>query len=96
MNDEQIEQIRQKVTINFPCDNYVIRIIGINSDNFISKVMQIMRTKVADLDERSLVIRTSKNAKYITAQLSIRAQSLEHLQEINHDLLASKIVQMVL
>jgi len=96
MNDEQIAKLAQKITINFPCKNYVIRIIGVNSSAFIPTVLDVLKQNVPELDESALVIRTSKTAKFITLQIGITAQSVHHLKKINDELLATKMVKMVL
>jgi len=96
MSTSDITEITNKVTIKFPCVDYVIKIIGNNSSDFIPTVTKIVKQNVPDLQESSMQIRTSKNAKFITAQFLINATSIAQLKTINSELLATNMVRMVL
>jgi len=96
MKQLNIAEITNKITIKFPCKNYVIKVIGNNNDAFIPCVIKVIKQYVPDLQETSLKTRTSKNGKFITAQFAITATSVEQLKIINKELLATKMVHMVL
>jgi len=91
-----VQQIKEQVTINFPCANYVIKVIGINSDDFVPKVIRVLQKHIFDLDADNFTLRTSKKGNFVTLQIAINAQSIQQLKDINADLLATKLVQMVL
>lgn len=81
--------------IEFPCENYPIKVIGDTTVGFKDSVIEIL-AKYAKLDISTLAERQSSNGKYTTVQLHILALGEEQLRDINSALRATGFVHMVL
>ncbi|UVJ43456.1 DUF493 domain-containing protein [Pseudomonas sp. LS1212] len=81
--------------IEFPVDDYPIKVIGDTVVGFKDTVIEIL-AKYAKLDIKSLAERQSSNGKYTTVQLHIIATDEDQLRNINSALRATGIVHMVL
>ena len=81
--------------IEFPCDDYPIKVIGDTSVGFTAAVIEILG-KHAKIDVSTLAERQSSNGKYTTVQLHIVATGEDQLRDINSALRATGVVHMVL
>ncbi len=81
--------------IEFPCDDYPIKVIGDTTVGFTDAVIEIL-AKYATLDIKTLAERQSSNGKYTTVQLHIIATGEDQLRDINSALRATGFVHMVL
>jgi putative lipoic acid-binding regulatory protein len=81
--------------IEFPCDDYPIKVIGDTTVGFTDLVIEIL-AKYATLDIKTLAERQSSNGKYTTVQLHIIATGEDQLRDINSALRATGVVHMVL
>ncbi|OUM05649.1 hypothetical protein BW686_20040 [Pseudomonas syringae] len=81
--------------IEFPCNDYPIKVIGDTSVGFKAAVMEVLN-KYAEVDHATLAERQSTNGKYTTVQLHIVATSEDQLRDINSALRATGFVHMVL
>jgi putative lipoic acid-binding regulatory protein len=81
--------------IEFPVDDYPIKVIGNTGVGFKDTVIEII-AKYATLDISTLAERLSSNGKYTTVQLHITATGEDQLRDINSALRATGIVHMVL
>ena len=82
--------------IEFPCERYPIKVIGDAGDGFSDLVIEIIQRHAPDLDETTLVIRDSRNGRFLSVQVLITATSVDQLQNIHADLRATGRVHMVL
>lgn len=81
--------------IEFPCDDYPIKVIGDTGVGFKDSVIEIL-AKHAKIDITTLAERQSSNGKYTTIQLHIVATGEDQLRDINSALRATGLVHMVL
>lgn len=81
--------------IVFPCD-YPLRVIGGGEADFRSLVLEVVRRHAPDLDESTVFLRESREGRFVSVNLSIRATGEEQLMAIFTDLKATGRVQMVL
>jgi putative lipoic acid-binding regulatory protein len=81
--------------IEFPCNDYPIKVIGDTSVGFTAAVMEVLK-KHATVDLKTLAERQSSNGKYTTVQLHIVATGEDQLRDINSALRATGFVHMVL
>jgi putative lipoic acid-binding regulatory protein len=81
--------------IEFPCDDYPIKVIGDTVVGFTDSVIEILK-KHAEVDIKTLAERQSSNGKYTTVQLHIIATGEDQLRDINSALRATGFVHMVL
>jgi putative lipoic acid-binding regulatory protein len=86
----------QAPKIEFPCDNYPIKVIGDAGEGFTALVVEIIQRHAPDLDTTTLVTRDSRNGRFLSVQVMIRAMGVEQLQAIHTDLRATGRVHMVL
>lgn len=82
--------------IEFPCENYVFKVIGDAHDEFRQMVIDIIHKHVADFDEATITEQYSSNGKYHSLRMSITATGIPQLKAINDDLKATGRVHMVL
>ncbi len=82
--------------IEFPCERYPIKVIGEAGDSFSELVIEIIQRHVPDFDASTLLVRDSRNGRFLSVQVLITATSVEQLQAIHSDLKASGRVHMVL
>ncbi|WP_116893461.1 DUF493 domain-containing protein [Pseudomonas syringae] len=81
--------------IEFPCNDYPIKVIGDTNVGFTAAVMEVLE-KHATVDLKTLAERQSSNGKYTTVQLHIVATGEDQLRDINSALRATGFVHMVL
>ncbi|TRX74282.1 DUF493 domain-containing protein [Pseudomonas mangiferae] len=82
--------------IEFPCPRYPIKVIGDAGEDFSDLVIEVLRRHAPDLDADTLVVRDSRNGRFLSVQLLITATGIEQLQAIHSDLRATGRVHMVL
>lgn len=82
--------------IEFPCERYPIKVIGDAGDGFSDLVVEIIQRHAPDLDATTLVMRDSRNGRFLSVQVLITATSIDQLQNIHADLRATGRVHMVL
>jgi hypothetical protein len=82
--------------IEFPCERYPIKVIGEAGDGFREAVIEVMQRHAPDFDETTLVVRDSRNGRFLSLQVLITATGVEQLQAIHLDLRATGRVHMVL
>lgn len=82
--------------IEFPCERYPIKVIGDAGDDFSDLVIEVVRRHAPDLDTTSLVVRDSRNGRFLSVQVTITATGVEQLQAIHGALRATGRVHMVL
>lgn len=87
---------QQPPKIEFPCENYVFKVIGDAHDEFRQLVIDIVRQHVPDLDESKVTEQFSSNNKYHSLRFVITATGVPQLEAINKDLKATGRVHMVL
>lgn len=82
--------------IEFPCENYPIKVIGDNADDFATLVIQVMQKYVIDFDHNTVSLNPSRNGTFVSVRLSITATGHDQLKDIHEALLATGRVKMVL
>lgn len=81
--------------IEFPCD-YAIKIVGNNDVEFDREMLDIVETFSPGLDRSKVTHRDSRNGKYRSLHVTIRATGEEQLNDLFVALKATGRVQMVL
>ncbi|ASP40720.1 hypothetical protein CHH28_19495 [Bacterioplanes sanyensis] len=82
--------------IEFPCDDYPIKILGTGVENYDQLVIDIIRVHAPDFDAQRLQVRDSRNGRFRALTVYIRATGPEQLQRIHNDLSAQSFVHMVM
>lgn len=73
MNDESL--------LEFPCD-FPIKVMGYNSADFETLMVEIIQQHAPDLDMTLLTARESRNGRYLSLTIPIRATSRAQLDAI--------------
>jgi putative lipoic acid-binding regulatory protein len=85
-----------KPTIEFPCEDYPIKVIGRNGDDFQRSVVKIVHSHDVAFREETVTLQASSNGNYLSVRFSIRATGTPQLQALHQDLLAHPSVKLVL
>lgn len=81
--------------IEYPC-RYPIKVMGPNDDDFADMVLAIGQRHASEVTERSLTVRTSRNARWVAVTLIITARSESQIEAIFNDLKATGRVTLTL
>ena len=79
----------------FPCD-FTFKIIGQADDAFEGEVMRILRQHFPQMSEGAITMNLSKNSKYLSYSVTIRAISQAQLDAAYIDLSASPLILFVI
>ena len=82
--------------IEFPCENYPIKVVGYNADDFKGFVIETVQVHCPDLDIERITQQESRTGKYVSVRLFITATGIDQLERLHEDLKASGRVQTVL
>lgn len=81
--------------LEYPCD-YPIKIVGFNAPDFTHAMLEIVRRHDAGVDADRVVLRASRNDKYLSVTVVITATGPAQIAALFADLKASGRVQTVL
>lgn len=81
--------------IEFPCENYPIKIMG-DKDGYRDKALAMIARHAPDFDASEFTERDSRNGKYISITVKITATSKTQLEAIFADLKTLPQTRMVL
>ncbi|MFV2089170.1 MAG: YbeD family protein [Pseudomonadales bacterium] len=83
-------------TIEFPCDDYPIKVIAASSTELERSVVEIVRVHDIGFREETVSLRPSSKGNYISVRLSIRATGVTQLKALHEDLMSHPLVKLVL
>ncbi|BBL71865.1 YbeD family protein [Methylogaea oryzae] len=81
--------------LTFPCD-FPIKAMGRDGEGFEATVLELVRRHAPDLRENAVAIRPSRNGRYLSVTVTVRAVSQEQLDAIYRELSSSEAVLMAL
>lgn len=82
--------------IEFPAEDYPLKIIGKNLENYRSLIENVLKTQKINYKQNSIELIPSNNNKYVSLRLNILAESEQQLVVLNQALLETKKVIMVI
>jgi uncharacterized protein len=82
--------------IEFPCENYPIKIMGEASDSFFDFVMEITEQFSPCFDRNNVSVKTSSKGKYHSVTVYITATGVEQLEQYHQVLRSNSAVKIVL
>lgn len=88
------EDLRPK--IEFPAEDYPLKIIGKNCKNYRTLVEEVLNSKNIKYKQNSIELIPSSNNKYVSLRLNILAESEQQLKSLNQTLIETKKVIMVI
>ncbi len=84
----------QAPAIEFPCD-YSLKVIGDQADDFAEVVARIVRAHDPQFDPDSISHQPSRNGRFVSLRLTMRATGEAQLKDLFHALKATGRVHMV-
>ncbi|HSP59271.1 MAG TPA: DUF493 domain-containing protein [Halomonas sp.] len=103
MKDKSLRDLRQPITtqpgseppvITFPCD-YPIKVVGDAAEDFAAIVCQIVIRHDATFDAQALEVVASRNGRFQSVRLTLRATGETQIKALFVDLKATGRVHMV-
>jgi putative lipoic acid-binding regulatory protein len=82
--------------IEFPCDDYPVKIVGENRDAFAEVVIELVRRHAPEITDAHVKVRPSNAGNYCSVTISIRATGEVQLRELHETLKAHPLVHLVL
>ncbi len=79
----------------FPCE-FPIKVLGRRQAGFAQAVVDVVKRHAPEFDAATLEMRASREAKYLSLTLTIRATSREQLDGLYRELCDHPMVTMVL
>lgn len=86
----------EKPVIEFPVDDYPIKVIGTAGDQFLAHIAAIVRTHDEGFATDQVVSQASSKGNYVSLRLSIRATSEVQLKALHAELMSHPLVKLVL
>ncbi len=82
--------------IEFPCDDYPVKIVGENRDAFADDVIELVRRHAPEITDAHVKVRASNAGTYCSVTITIRATGEVQLRELHETLKSHPLVHMVL
>ena len=90
MADPELESL-----LAFPCD-FPIKIMGQTQPGFAQAILGVVLRHAPDFDAATMEMRNSREGKYLSLTVTIRATSRAQLDELYRELCDHPMVKMVL
>ncbi len=87
---------QQPPKIEFPCENYPIKVLGDADHEMHSYVLEIMERHAPGFDQTRITIAESSKGRFQSLTVWITATGESQLRAINDDLRISKKIRMVM
>lgn len=81
--------------IPFPCD-FPIKVMGLRQHGFAQNILEVIRVHSPDYDPATIEMRTSREGKYLSLTITVKATSQQQLDALYRDLCDHPMVSMVL
>ena len=88
--------MEEKPVIEFPVDDYPIKVIGAAGHEFLASVAAIVQTHDEAFAADQVISQPSSKGNYVSLRMSIRATSETQLKALHTDLMAHPLVKLVL
>jgi len=87
---------QQPPKIEFPCDDYMIKVVGDTGPGFRAFVHSVLVRYDATLTEDSFRITPSRNGRFESLTVYMRIEREEHLSDLHRELKADDRIRTVL
>lgn len=87
---------QQPPKIEFPCDDYVIKVVGDAAPGFRAFVHSVLVRYDISLTDAAYRVTPSRNGRFESLTVSMRIEREEHLSDLHQELKADGRVRMVL
>jgi len=82
--------------IEFPCDDYMIKIVAIESDHILNTLAMYVEKHAPEVDHSKVTSKRSTKGRFISFTYRIRATGEDQLASLHKDLISHDAVKMVL
>lgn len=82
--------------IEFPCENYLIKVVSLHTDDLLETLVSCVRQHDPELDESIISQNASSKGRFVSFSFRILATSEQQLSSLHTDLMAIETVKMVL
>lgn len=82
--------------IEFPCENYPIKVLGESAHDYHSFVMDVFETHAPGFDTTTIRINQSSGGRFTAITVFITATGVEQLETLHKTFMASGRVKMVI
>ncbi|WP_299776161.1 DUF493 domain-containing protein [uncultured Pseudoteredinibacter sp.] len=82
--------------IEFPCENYPIKVMGDAGDELHALVMRVFNEHAPGFDPEKIRLKDSSKGSFQSLTVLITATGVEQLEALHKDLQSSPLVKMVL
>lgn len=82
--------------IEFPCENYPIKIMGVAGDALHQCVIEVVTRHAPEFDSSNIKVRDSRQGSFQSLTVWITATGEPQLRALHEELIASDLVKMVL
>ncbi|NIB41823.1 DUF493 domain-containing protein [Pseudomaricurvus alkylphenolicus] len=96
MSDSQAGSGQEPPKIEFPCEDYPIKVMGDSGSEFHQFVVQVMERHAPGLDTAKITVKDSRNGRFQSITFMITATGEDQLQALHQELIASPMTKMVL
>lgn len=87
---------QQPPKIEFPCENYPIKVLGDADHEMHNYVVEIIERHAPGFDQTRITVTESSKGRYQSVTVWITATGEQQLRAINEDLRISKKIKMVI
>lgn len=81
--------------LEFPCD-FPIKIMGRDEEDFRAAAIALVEAEVGKLEEAAISTQSSRNGRFLSVTVTVRAESREQLDSLYRSLTAHERVLVVL
>ncbi|TBR45107.1 DUF493 domain-containing protein [Marinomonas agarivorans] len=82
--------------IEFPCDDYMVKIVAVESQDLLQALSVCIERHVPDVDHGKATTNRSSKGRFISYTYRIRATGEQQLSALHKDLMSHTAVKMVL
>ena len=86
---------KSSTLMHYPCE-ITIRAMGLKTDDFETAVYSIVKRHCPAINQQNVMLRPSKNNKYLSINITITAESKAQMDGLYHELSASEHVIIAL
>ena len=95
-NGDQAENAVDAPKIEFPCENYVIKVVSLDVDGIHTEITERLLVHAPEMNTAAENINRSSKGRFISFSFRIVAQSEGQLSALHSDLMSIEAVKMVM
>ena len=95
-NGDQAETALDASKIEFPCENYVIKVISLDADDIHATIAACFKVHAPEVDANDVRTNRSSKGRFVSYSFRIVAQSEAQLSALHSDLMLIEAVKMVM